>query len=187
MSPPGFQAVVDKYYEPLFRFGFSLSGNRDDACDLVQQTFFIWATHGTALRDASKVKSWLFTTLYREFLKLHRHTRRITTMEDPELSAEPEDESPKWIARIDIPTVVEGLALVDDVFRVPLTLFYLEELSYKEIADVLTVPIGTVMSRLARGKRQLKRAISARESQSPQEEQPRIIPWPGGDERSKHG
>ncbi|MGH8017712.1 MAG: RNA polymerase sigma factor, partial [Opitutaceae bacterium] len=148
MPTPGFQAVVDEYYEPLFRFGFSLSGNRDDACDLVQQTFFIWARHGGSLRDFSKAKSWLFTTLYREFLKLHRHAKRVTTVEEPERSAEPEDDSPAWIARLDIPAVINGLATIDEIFRVPLTLFYLEELSYKEIADVLDVPIGTVMSRL---------------------------------------
>jgi RNA polymerase sigma-70 factor (ECF subfamily) len=48
---------------------------------------------------------------------------------------------------------------VDEVFRAPLVLFYLEELAYKEIADVLNVPIGTVMSRLARGKAQLRERL----------------------------
>lgn len=186
MPPPGFQAVVDQYYESLFRFGYSLSGNRDDACDLVQQTFFIWARHGGALRDSSKVKSWLFTTLYREFLKLHRHLRRMTPVEQPELNAVPDDPSDLWITRLDVPAVVAGLSQVDELFRVPITLFYLEELSYKEIANVLGVPIGTVMSRLARGKQQLKRALSGMAAPA-KDETGRIIPWPKTHREGSHG
>jgi RNA polymerase sigma-70 factor (ECF subfamily) len=56
------------YYEPLYQFAFSLARDEADACDLTQQTFCIWAAKGHQLRDASKVKTWLFTTLHREFL-----------------------------------------------------------------------------------------------------------------------
>ena len=52
-AAPEFQSLVDRYYEPLYRFGYSLAGNRDDACDLAQQTFFIWARQGHALRDVA--------------------------------------------------------------------------------------------------------------------------------------
>jgi RNA polymerase sigma-70 factor (ECF subfamily) len=67
--------------------------------------------------------------------------------------------APSVFNDIDGGTVVGALAQVDDVFRAPLTLFYLDELSYKEIADVLGVPIGTVMSRLSRGKAQLRQHL----------------------------
>ena len=63
-----FENLVAKYYEPLYRFAFSLARDEADACDLVQQTFYIWAAKGHQLRDASKVKTWLFTTLHRGFL-----------------------------------------------------------------------------------------------------------------------
>ncbi|MBE2214498.1 MAG: RNA polymerase sigma factor [Opitutaceae bacterium] len=160
--PPEFQLLVERYYETLYRFGYSLAGNRTDACDLVQQTFLIWARSGSNLRDAAKAKSWLFTTLYREFLKLHRHTRRMNAVEPPTLEAEPVDADPGLLSGLDGEAALRALAGVDEVFRAPLALFYLEELSYKDIARALDIPIGTVMSRISRGKDQLRSILQQR-------------------------
>jgi len=52
-----FESVVARFYEPLFQFAFSLSRSEADACDLTQQTFYVWATKGHQLRDATKVKT----------------------------------------------------------------------------------------------------------------------------------
>lgn len=160
MTNPVFTQLVDAHYSALYRFALSLARSEPDACDLVQQTFYIWATKGSALRDAAKAKTWLFTTLYREFLRGRRRDGRITALEDlspseQELPAEGID----YVRRLDGAQVVEMLQQVDEVFRAPLTLFYLEDLSYQEIADTLEVPVGTVMSRLSRGKAQLRSAM----------------------------
>ena len=164
MSQETFTQVVDAYYAALYRFALSLARNAADAGDLVQQTFFVWATKGEALRDATKVKSWLFTTLYREFLRGRRRDSRATSIEDlPPGEQDIASEDVDRVARLDAPTVMVALQSVDEVFRVPLTLFYLEELSYLEIAATLEVPIGTVMSRLSRGKAQLRAALSNEE------------------------
>ena len=72
-----FESLVARYYAPLFQFAFSLTRNEADACDLTQQTFTIWATKGHQLRDTSKVKTWLFTTLHREFLESRRRRTRF--------------------------------------------------------------------------------------------------------------
>ncbi len=162
MVPPEFQLLVERHYETLYRFGYSLAGNRTDACDLVQQTFLVWARSGSNLRDAAKAKSWLFTTLYREFLKLHRHTRRVTTVEPPALEAEAVEADPALLSGLDGESALQALASVDEVFRAPLALFYLEELSYKDIARALNIPIGTVMSRISRGKDQLRALLHRR-------------------------
>jgi RNA polymerase sigma-70 factor (ECF subfamily) len=163
MSNEVFARLVDAHYQSLYRFALSLARNPADAGDLVQQTFYIWATKGASLRETAKAKSWLFTTLYREFLRGRRRGGRETFIEDlppgeTDIAAEAVDQ----VAKLDGATVVAALQQVDEVFRAPLTLFYLEDLAYHEIAETLEVPIGTVMSRLSRGKAQL-RAILARE------------------------
>jgi RNA polymerase sigma-70 factor, ECF subfamily len=159
VSPDTFQQLVDRYYAALYRFGLSLSGNADAAADLVQQTFYLWAEKGHQLRDATKAKSWLFTTLYREYLSTYRRNVKFPQVELEEAAEQLPSIAPEVLDELDGATVVGALTQVDEVFRGPLTLFYLEELSYREIADVLDVPIGTVMSRLSRGKEQLRQLL----------------------------
>ena len=60
-----FEGLVNLHYASLYRFALSLTRKESDASDLTQQTFYVWATKGHQLLDASKVKSWLFTTLHR--------------------------------------------------------------------------------------------------------------------------
>ena len=157
MQDETFPALVEAYYAPLYRFALSLAKNSSDAGDLTQQTFYVWATKGEALRDQSKVKSWLFTTLYREFLRTRRRGTRLTAIEDlPPAEQDIADAEIDLVARLDAQLVLVALLEVDESFREPLSLFYLQDLSYIEIAEILSVPIGTVMSRLSRGKAQLR-------------------------------
>src|SRR4051795_11710493 len=72
-----FEAIVSEHYEPLFRFALSLTRAESDARDLTQQTFYIWATKGHQLRDITKVKTWLFTTLNRAYLTGQRRQSRF--------------------------------------------------------------------------------------------------------------
>ncbi|KAF0095437.1 MAG: RNA polymerase sigma-70 factor ECF subfamily [Puniceicoccaceae bacterium 5H] len=160
---PDFRELVAAHYQNLYRFALSLARNPDDAADLVQQTFLRWAKKGHTLRDTGKVKSWLFTTLYREFLRIHRKGKQTTAMEPEILELETPPVEADVAQRYDSRAAVEALEAVDEVYRAPLSLFYLEDLSYKEIAEVLDVPIGTVMSRLSRGKAQLKKILTERE------------------------
>lgn len=161
MSDEAFPHLVESHYAALYRFALSLARNPADASDLTQQTFFVWATKGHALRDAAKAKTWLFTTLYREFLRVRRRSGRVTAIEDlPPTEQDPPDIESDIVGKMDAQLVMEALQEVEPVFREPLALFYLQDFSYLEIADVLSVPIGTVMSRLSRGKAHLRARLA---------------------------
>jgi RNA polymerase sigma-70 factor (ECF subfamily) len=154
---------VSAFYQPLYRFGYSLAKNEHEAGDLAQQTFFIYAEKGSSLRDKSKVKSWLFTTLYREFLRRRKKDSRMDHYEPEMLEIAGGTVEPQVQRSLDSNLAVEALDEVDEVYRQPLTLFYMKDLSYKEIAEVLDVPIGTIMSRLSRGKAQLRKIFMRKE------------------------
>lgn len=165
MPSDDFTQLVDAYYTPLFRFALSLAKNSSDAADLTQQTFLIWAKRGQALRDEQKAKSWLFTTLYREFLRLCRRAERVEALEDlGPAEADPAAPEVDFFAQGQTALVPEAMHAVEERYRVPLTLFYLQEFSYREISDMLEVPVGTVMSRLARGKAQLRAALARKKA-----------------------
>lgn len=156
-----FPALVETHYAALYRFALSLTRSTADASDLTQQTFFIWATKGDSLRESTKAKSWLFTTMYREFLRGRRREARITALEDlGPAEQDPAGEDVDYIAKMDAELVMVALQEVDPIFRDPLTLFYLQDLAYTEIAEILDVPIGTVMSRLSRGKTHLRARLA---------------------------
>jgi RNA polymerase sigma-70 factor (ECF subfamily) len=161
-----FDEIVSAFYQPLYRFGYSLAKNEHEASDLTQQTFFIYAEKGDSVRDKSKIKSWLFTTLYREFLRRRRKDSRMDHYEPEMLEAAGGSEEPQIRRSMDANLAVEALEEVDKVYRQPLTLFYIKDLSYKEIAETLDVPIGTIMSRLSRGKAQLRDIFIRKETET---------------------
>jgi RNA polymerase sigma-70 factor (ECF subfamily) len=155
-----FESLVARYYAPLYQFAFSLTRAEAEACDLTQQTFTVWATKGHQLRDASKVKTWLFTTLHREFLESRRRQTRFPHFELEAAEAELPAVAPAAVNRLDAAQVLDSLAQVDEVFQAPVALFYLQDHSYNEIAEILDVPLGTVKSRLARGIGQLQQLLA---------------------------
>jgi len=157
---PDFEKLVEDFYLPLYRFALSLSRKESDAGDLVQQTFFLWASKGHQLRDKSKVKTWLFTSLYREFLGRKRQQERFVGVENNPEVASAQVIPASVVNQLDGDIVQRALLDLEEIYRAPLTLFYLQQHSYREIAETLEIPIGTVMSRISRGKEQLRKALA---------------------------
>ena len=153
-----FDELVNRYYRDLYRFGFSLTRSEADAADLTQQTFYIWANKGHQLREAGNAKHWLLTTLHREFLQQHRRQQRFT--EEPLEDAIERSSDISDVSRTDVETMLDYLNYIHENYRAPLVLYYLEDLAYKEIARVLEIPVGTVQSRIARGKSQLRQLLN---------------------------
>lgn len=153
--------VVDRFYRLLYRYALSLSHSEADAADLTQQTFFILSQRLDRIRDTSGIKCWLFTTLRHEFLKTVRSRtchREVEFKPDCYGGAAPD---PNSLRGLDTEAVLKALSRVSETYRRVLQLFYLGELSYKEIASALEIPIGTVMSRLARGRDELRVRLMA--------------------------
>jgi RNA polymerase sigma-70 factor (ECF subfamily) len=165
-----FEQLVEVFYMPLYRFALSLSRDQFEAADLTQQTFLLWASKGHQLREESKVKTWLFTSLYREFLHGERKRGRVVEF-DSESQLPDVQCLPMAAKKIDGDAVVRALFDLEEIYRAPLSLFYLQEHSYKEIAEILGLPLGTVMSRISRGKAQLRKQLADGAHQSIREQE----------------
>ncbi|HEY5792219.1 MAG TPA: RNA polymerase sigma factor [Chthoniobacterales bacterium] len=156
MSTRDFEILVEAHYEDLYRFAYSLARNPDEACDLTQQTFAVYAEKADQIREPLKRKSWLFTTLYREFLKTRSRGCRVVSMEEADLEIHQAVVESGVQRETEQQEMLEELAALDADQRAILTLFYLDQHSYKDIAGILGIPAGTVMSRLSRAKEALR-------------------------------
>jgi len=159
-DPP--EGVVERLYQPLFRFALSLTRSEADASDLVQQTFYTWYTKGAQLRDPAKVRSWLFTTLYRARLQHVRRGMRFPHHALDAVDSELPPVLPERPIAIDSAELLAALRKIDADFRAPLVLFYLEDCAYLEISGILGIPLGTVKSRISRGITQLQKLLLPR-------------------------
>ena len=152
------------FYEPLYRFALGLSRSEADAADLTQRAFERFGVKSHTVRDKAKTKTWLFTTLYRDFLQQKRHDTRFPHSEWDETAEATIIELPRAEISADANMAMAALNEMEEPFRSTLVLFYLQEHSYKEIAEILDVAIGTVMSRLARGKELLRAKMNSHDN-----------------------
>lgn len=148
------EKLADLYLERLYRFALRLTGSKADAEDLVQETFLVATEKLHQLRDPSTALAWLLTILRRIRAKRPRTLPSIETASiDAILDAGPAE---GIVEEVDADQLALVLAQMPEDFREPLLLFYQDELKYREIADIVGCPLGTVMSRIARGKAYLR-------------------------------
>jgi RNA polymerase sigma-70 factor, ECF subfamily len=159
MSLPGsrrrMQELVQQHYESLYRYAFRLCGSASGAEDLTQEAFCQAQLKLRQLRDPSRVKPWLFSIVRNAYLHGLRDARREKTVplecvpDLPERLSEP-------LGEIDGQQLQTVLDELPEDFRTPLILYYFEDFSYRDIAEQMDLPMGTVMSRLARAKAHLR-------------------------------
>jgi len=152
--------LVERYYALLYRYAYRLTGFESDAEDLTQQAFLIAQAKWNQLRDEQKAKSWLFTIARNAYLKELRGPACLVSSTLDELPDTTEENGPPDFDDEQLQNVLNDLP---EEFRSPLILFYFEDFSYKEIAEQLAIPLGTVMSRLARAKAFLRHRLTSRE------------------------
>lgn len=154
-----FEDAVTSYYAPLYRFAYSLAKNEHEASDLTQQAYYVYAQKGSTIKETTKVKHWLFTTLYREFLKQRRMSHRLAGEDEMPLDDDSITVDASTFEYLDPSKTMIALQSVEELYRIPLALYYVDDNSYQEIAEILSIPIGTVMSRISRGRNLLKKIL----------------------------
>ena len=167
-----FEGLALEHLDPLYSAALRLTKNERDAEDLVQDTFLRAFRFFDKFERGTNMKAWLFKILTNTFI--NRYRRRVKERTVVEGAAR-EQSSEKFIVRETFETAVNPehyffeKLLSDDVlrsidalpidFRLVVILADLQEFSYKEIAEILDIPIGTVMSRLHRGRRGLQKRL----------------------------
>jgi RNA polymerase sigma-70 factor (ECF subfamily) len=155
------------HMEAVYRMALRLAGNTYDAEDLTQETFAAAFRRFAQLREETKCRAWLLVILRNLYLRELEHRRADPALlaegEDyPDLLArwtEREDSEDRLINRLDGARIQPILDRLPERYKTPLLLFAMEEWTYAEIAEALAIPLGTVMSRIARARTFVKREM----------------------------
>src|SRR4051794_17910086 len=154
-SPQAVQRLVDEHYVALYRYAYRLSGSRADAEDLTQEAFCKAQLHLSQLRDPGRAKPWLFSILRNAYLHRVRADRQQHCVPLEGVGDVPEP-SPDPLPDVDPERLQQALDELPETFRTPIILYYFEDFGYRDIAEQMDLPLGTVMSRLARAKAHLR-------------------------------
>jgi RNA polymerase sigma-70 factor, ECF subfamily len=152
---PNLQRLIDEHLDAVYRYAFRLTGSVQDAEDLTQQVFLLAQEGLEQLREADRARGWLFAILRNSFLRTVQRSRPVPASNlGLNLDVVPA-KSPNGQA-VDSAELQSAINELPAEYRVVLTMFYFENYAYREIAEKLDLPIGTVMSRLARAKGHLR-------------------------------
>jgi len=162
-----------QYAPQLFSAAMRMTRNKSDAEDLVQETYLRAYRSFSTFSDGTNLRAWLFRILTNTFINSYRAKQR--RVQETELNDVEDLYLYKRISGIDVASrsaedtlfelftddeVKTALEALPDSFRLPVLLADVEEFSYKEIAEMLDIPIGTVMSRLHRGRKAMQKALA---------------------------
>jgi RNA polymerase sigma-70 factor (ECF subfamily) len=154
----GMIEALPEHVAALRRYALALTGSRFEAEDLVQETLTRAIAAASGFRKGGNLRGWLFTIMHNAFVSGVR-ARRAAEREMGDHLPEP-SQAPTQLHRLEVRDVLARLARLPEAQRAALVLIALEDFSYSEAARVLGVPLGTLMSRLARGREALRRAMS---------------------------
>jgi len=146
-----------------YRFARRLAGSDADAMDLVQEAYLRAFRTRDAFTPGTNARAWLFQILYSVFVNTYRSSRReptVVSLDTPdELAAPAADDPAADSLRCSAPEVEAAFGALPEPYRSAVALVDLEELSYEEAAAALSCPVGTLRSRLFRGRRQLAASL----------------------------
>jgi len=169
-SEAAFDSLIRHYHAPVFNLLLQMLGNHADAADTAQEVFLKAFRGIRHFRGGSQLKTWLYRIAIREALNQRRwwwrHRRKETPLEEsggeyPALQVRETSPGPyEQLASLETQQVVRrALLQVSEVFRGAVVLRDLEGLAYEEVAEILDVSVGTVKSRIMRGRRELRELL----------------------------
>jgi RNA polymerase sigma-70 factor (ECF subfamily) len=149
------QQLVEDHYAALYRYAYRLTGSAADAEDLTQETFCQAQLKLGQLRDAGRAKAWLFSILRNGYLHRVRANKQEHAV-SLDWVGDLADRLPEQLPEVEPEQLQKALNELPEAFRTPVILYYFEDFSYRDIAEQMELPMGTVMSRLARAKAHLR-------------------------------
>jgi RNA polymerase sigma-70 factor (ECF subfamily) len=158
MSTLEFQQHLVSLRQQLYYFALSLTKDRDDAQDLLQESILRALTYRDKFQDNTNFKAWLYTIMKNTFINDHRRGKRTAAIMDrveqerTVVSKVQMPSSPENLVRMG--EIQNSLSKLDNAFREPFTMHH-EGYKYHEIADKLGIPIGTVKSRIFQARQRL--------------------------------
>jgi len=173
ISYADFEMMLRTVVNAAFGVALRLTGNRQDAEDLVQEAALAALRGRNTFRAGSNFKAWFFKIVMNRFYTAHRKERSLTSIEDVEDAHEMylyertaeaglfqrSDPVQATIGRLATEDIAAALASLPDEFRTVCTMYLMDDFSYEEIAEMLGIPLGTVRSRLHRGRRMLQKRL----------------------------
>ena len=161
----GFEDLAMPLFDSLYNFARWLAQNSNDAEDLVQETYLKALRSFASFQPGTNFRAWIFQILRNNFLSSRSKLEWRMTIdldsdeEGPQLAVDSQTPETILINRADSKTVEHAIADLPVHYRETLLLCEVEEMSYLEIAEVLSIPIGTVMSRLARARKAIRKSL----------------------------
>jgi RNA polymerase sigma-70 factor (ECF subfamily) len=175
---PGFETEALSHLDSLYGTALRLTRNEADAQDLVQDSYVKAFRSAKQFIPGTNLKAWLFTILHNTFRNLRRDSGRDPVEVDSEqvelsAGADPAASPEEQLLRTAMgPDLQAALDALPEAFREAVWLRDVEEFPYAEIAEMLGIPIGTVMSRISRGRRMLYERLASKNLESTAPEVP---------------
>jgi RNA polymerase sigma-70 factor (ECF subfamily) len=157
-----FEELAMPLFASLYNFAQWLTQNRDEAEDLVQETYMKALKGFASFQQGTNFRAWMFRILRNTFLTSRsglRETMTVAIDEDDEIAAASYTPESEMLARADQQSVQSALERLAIPFREVILLCDAEEMSYREIAETLAIPVGTVMSRLSRARKAMRQLL----------------------------
>ncbi len=163
-----FEALALPLLEPLYNFAYWLAQNREEAEDLVQETFAKSLRGFDSFQRGTNFKAWIFRILRNTFLTSRTGLRTLPMLDIDDPAVDPHvtsgDNPERYLLRIrDREAIERAMEALPVHYREVVLLCDVEEMRYQEIADLLQIPVGTVMSRLFRGRSQMRALLTQNE------------------------